>query len=180
MLAVLGGAMSATSIAPCLASERMDWRTPQNVVDLVREFAGGEIALDPCSGPGSIVGARVEWTEADDGLPRPWTIDAHGGVAYVNPPYGRALPTWTEMCANEAMSGCEIALLVPARPDTRWWHSSVVGAADAICFWRGRLRFLGAPSSAPFPSALVYYGRREERFREVFAPYGWVVAMEKK
>jgi hypothetical protein len=34
---------------------------------------------------------------------------------------------------------------------------------------------VGAAHPAPFPSALLYYGRRYARFREVFAPCGMVV-----
>jgi len=33
--------------ATLMSSEKMDWQTPDNVLDLVREVYGGAIVLDP-------------------------------------------------------------------------------------------------------------------------------------
>lgn len=158
-----------------LTSSRPDWRTPRAVLDLVRRFAGKNgITLDPCSGPGSLVSAEFEWTERDNGLRREWCLD---GLAYVNPPYGRAIQQWVIKCAQEAMlaegHGGEIIALLPARPDTQWFQ--YVWDANALCFWRGRLTFEGAPSCAPFPSCIAYWGERHYRFANVFSEVGHIV-----
>lgn len=149
-----------------LTSISDEWRTPECVLERVRRV--GPIALDPCSGPGSIVHARVEWTEADDGLTRAWEV-AHDEICFVNPPYGRELPLWVAHCMLEdAVLKTPIVLLVPARTDTRWWHDDVVQRAAVVCFWRGRLKFgvppgfVGTATSATFPSAVILWTRHAE------------------
>ena len=52
-------------------------------------------------------------------------------------------------------------MLLPARTDTRWFHEYIYGRADEIRFLRGRLKFGGAKNSAPFPSMVVVWRRRE-------------------
>lgn len=154
-----------------MSSRRQDWRTPKVVLDLVRQV--GPIALDPCTDSDNPTGALMFATT--NGLSLPWHSSKPfgGGLVFCNPPYSRSLRDWSEKCVMEANLGAEIIALVPARTDTMWW--SVMTVANAFCFWRGRLRFEGAPASAPFPSALVYFGRRTFLFGRVFGPYGWVV-----
>ena len=151
------------------SSERMDWQTPDEVLDLVRSV--GPIGYDPCTTPDNPTGAR--WVSAPplDGLTSRWGL---WELIYVNPPYGRELPKWTAKCAREGTAGSEIILLVPARTDTVWFHRDI-RQAHRVCFWKGRMRFKGAASSAPFPSLLAYWGQRPERFTEVFASRGVVV-----
>ena len=162
-------------LAPPMSSARSDWNTPDVVLELARQM--GPIALDPCSNETSIVGATVEWRLERDGdsLMRPWPAT---GMVWVNPPYGRSVGLWTSRCRDYAwVSGGEAIALVPARTDTTWWHRDCVPPkSDAVCFWKGRLTFLGAPASAPFPSALVYWGPRRFKFRDVFQGSGaiWV------
>lgn len=151
----------------------MDWRTPANLLDVVRRFA--PIGLDPCGAVGSLVEARVTYLyPPDDGLVLGW---GGPGMAYVNPPYGRETSDWVAKMRVEAALGVEIVALVAARPDTVWFQDSGV---SLVCFWRGRLRFVGAESPAPFPSAVLYYGLRGDRFAEVFREYGVVVPWSKK
>lgn len=150
-----------------MSSAKQDWRTPANVLELVRKV--GPIGLDPCASADNPTGAVNFLTDA--GLSVGWAHEH--GLTYVNPPYGRALPLWTAKMAYEASQGAEVIGLVPARTDTRWWHEDIA-TASVICFWRGRLRFVGAPASAPFPSALAYWGPRPGRFYDTFAPHGLV------
>ena len=160
------------------SSAKDDWNTPASLLVLVRQL--GAIGLDPCSNAGSIVGAKVEWRldHGDEGLALPWT---GYGLTYVNPPYGAGIIDWVAKGATEFTAGIacenELVVLLPARTDTRWlqrWAAQ----ADAICFLRGRLRFLGAPSSAPFPSCVAYWGPRVQSFIDTFAPEGRVVRFE--
>jgi hypothetical protein len=149
---------------------RADWRTPPSVVDVVREALGGRIVLDPCA---SLACPEEEWigeiniTEEGDGLDVMWW-----GRVFVNPPYSDNA-AWIAKCSAEAQKGREIIALIPARVDTRYWHEHA-STAQAVCFWKGRLRFVGAESSAPFPVAFIYWGPNAERFAGVFAKHGLV------
>jgi hypothetical protein len=73
-----------------------------------------------------------------------------------------------------AKLGYEVIALPAARTDCRWWHQDIV-TADAICFWKGRMRFRGGEHGAPFPSALPYWGPQVDKFCRVFSPHGHVV-----
>ncbi len=106
-------------------------------------------------GPGSKLPdalALVEW-----GRPySPQTI-------WLNPPYSQCR-AFVAKAAEQARKGNTVVCLVPSRTDTRWWHESVwdrrfhqpyVGVE--VRFIRGRLKFGGATSGAPFPSAVVIF-----------------------
>ena len=54
-----------------------------------------------------------------------------------------------------------VVALLPARPDTAYWHEHVAGRAT-VYFLRGRLRFSDGEQAAPFPSALVVWGAEPE------------------
>ena len=151
------------------SSDRPDWCTPQSLVDLLWEF--GPVHLDPCSNGNSTINALIEWTKADDGLKPTWGCD---GLVYVNPPYGREIRPWVEKCSAEAKAGAEIIGLFPSRTDSKWFQNNVL-TCDLLLLWRGRLRFQGAPSSAPFPSVLAYWGRQPQRFQQVFGQHGVIV-----
>jgi hypothetical protein len=60
-----------------------------------------------------------------------------------------------------------MVMLVPGRIDTAWYHS-LARSADAVAEWRGRLKFRGAPSCAPFPSVVFYWGDQVPMFNVVF------------
>ena len=120
----------------------------------------GKFDLDPCAARKSRtrVRARVHFTEEDDGLSLPWH-----GVVFVNPPYGRTLGLWVAKAHHEVQEGRArtVVALLPARPDTAYWHKHVAGRAT-VYFLRGRLRFSDGEQGAPFPSALVVWGAAPE------------------
>jgi hypothetical protein len=155
-----------------MSSAKQDWRTPADVVALVRAFFGGRISLDPCapSDPDHFIAVR-NVTLPNNGLDGDWT-----GTVYVNPPFDE-MAWWTEKAAKEWRRGqCEILFLLPARTDTRYWHGHISTAA-AVCFWAGRMKFVGAPSSAPFPTAIAYWGADLARFGWMFGERGMVVRL---
>jgi DNA N-6-adenine-methyltransferase (Dam) len=127
----------------------------------------GRFDLDPCAPRRSRarVPARVHLIEEDDGLSVPW----HGTV-FVNPPYGRTLSAWVAKAHAEVQSGQAktTVVLLPARPDTKYWHEHVAGRA-AVYFLRGRLRFGDGKQSAPFPSALAIWGADAEKLASLDA-----------
>ncbi|UEO00478.1 phage N-6-adenine-methyltransferase [Acidiferrobacter thiooxydans] len=158
--------------AACHSSKDQTWQTPAPLLDAILVAASREdFDLDPCSPAGDgPVPALTRWTEADDGLGRIWR-----GLVFVNPPYSRSLPKWVAKCASEADAGAVVIGLVPSRTDTRWWHDHVAGQADVIAL-KGRLKFGGGTSSAPFPSAIAVWGdsRLAERIASTL-PGSWLI-----
>lgn len=173
-----------TSRAYIPRAVRNDWRTPANVLDVVRAALGGTIALDPCASTehwlsgGDEIGEVLNFHEEDDGLAIDWQAKLLAEAAlgetpttvYVNPPFNQNAK-WMAKCAEEAAKGLEIIALLPARVDTRYWHN-YCAKATAVAFWRGRIRFVGATSSAPFPCALIYWGPNVARFEAVMEAAG--------
>lgn len=79
----------------------------------------------------------------------------HGNV-FLNCPYGRGIGLWMAKAKQEAVErGSTVVCLIPARCDTNWWFDHV--RLGEVRFLKGRLKFKGAPTSAPFPSALVIF-----------------------
>jgi len=148
-----------------------DWATPANVVRAVHVAFGGRPELDPCSNRESIVRARHNIRPPRDGLEVDWSDYA---TVYVNPPFGRGLAKWVGKCL-ETQRRTQIILLLPAAVDTEVWHESVWKWAPRVCFFKGRLRFLGAKASAPMACAAAYFGFRPDLFEAAFQPLGRVV-----
>jgi hypothetical protein len=180
-----------------ISSKDMGWQTPPEFLDLVRKV--GPIALDPCTTIKNPTGARrfatpeAEPTGDDgffltypfgvvglNGLGFPWRVwTQNHGLAFVNPPYGRALPGWIDKCIEEARLGAEIILLVPARTDTKWFQR-VYPRADVTLLWSGRIKFIDAATgrqgdAAAFPSAVFYFGTRVGSFERAFTGRGLFV-----
>lgn len=154
-------------------STRDDWNTPSWLLDLVRRVR--PIDLDPCGNPTSLVGATREYgRHVDrDGLALPWHV-AGGGLVFVNPPYGKALPDWARKYAHESERNAEIVALVPARTETKWFRT-MRNASVAVCFLSKRVHFVGGTSGATFPSAVFYTGRHVVDFYTAFHEHGWTV-----
>ena len=126
-----------------------DWATPQDFFDeLNREFA---LNADVCA---SKHNAKCEayWTKEDDGLRQDW----RGIRAWMNPPYGKTIGQWVEKAAT---GGADIVVaLLPARTDTKWFHNHIYQKPNVeIRLLKGRLKFGGSKSSAPFPSMIVIF-----------------------
>ena len=124
------------------------WETPQDLFDaLDKEF---HFTLDPCA---THTNAKCEsyYTEAEDGLIQSWA-----GVVFMNPPYGRKIGSWVQKAFSESMNGVTVVCLLPARTDTKWWHSYVMRASE-VRFIKGRLKFSNKKQNAPFPSAVVVF-----------------------
>ena len=120
------------------------WSTPVELyAALDREF---RFTLDPC--PVRLPREAGLPLFGTDGL----TISWAGERVFCNPPYGRGLGSWLAKAREADLC----VFLLPARTDTRWWHQYAL-AADEIRFIRGRLRFNGAASGAPFPSVIIIF-----------------------
>lgn len=121
------------------------WATPQDFFDKLNAEFGFE--LDVCATHDNAKCPRY-FTKESDGLAQEWR-----GKVWMNPPYGREIGAWMKKAHESARGGATVVCLVPARTDTRWWHEYV--ANHEVRFVRGRLKFGGSKSNAPFPSAVV-------------------------
>lgn len=143
------------SSSTAFSSLNESWETPREFLAQLSQFVG-TFDLDPCS-PGALlsrVPALRHFTAVDDGLTQDWF-----GRVFMNPPYGRKIIEWVSKARKETAirRAASVIGLVPARTDTRWWHSAVAGHAD-IWLLRGRLAFGDGAAPAPFPSAVLLWG----------------------
>ena len=135
-----------------MTSLSCEWATPQWLFDkLNEEFS---FTVDVCA---KFENAKVGvfFSKEVDGLKEDWNIYPVN-ICWMNPPYGREIVKWVEKAYNESLKGTTVVCLLPARPDTRWWHDYVMKAKE-IRFIKGRLKFGGAKNSAPFPSCVVVF-----------------------
>lgn len=167
-------------------SQNQSWCTPKIYVDVIREFFGGTIDLDPCSNEHSIVGATVEYKPPMDAFQLSWNYSR----IFVNPPYGAdrhrgtSIRDWLRMCWEAGSLGSEVIALVPVATNTGHWKRFVWGKATSVLFLADtRLKFLRDGQEdgkgAPMACALVYWGTDPARFRSFFAKYGAVVELSR-
>lgn len=149
------------------SSESPEWYTPPHIVDCVLD-ALDTIDLDPCSNSLTepVIPAAKHFTTTENGLAQMWR-----GRVYMNPPYGRVIAEWIAKLLSEYLVGnvTEAIALVPARTDTEWFRCL---KQFPRCFVAGRLNFSGYENSAPFPSALFYFGPNTARFVQAFDSVG--------
>lgn len=137
--------------------DSVEWTTPRDLFDeLDAEF---HFNLDVASTDENALCVR-HYTQSDDGLTKRWD-----GSVWCNPPYGRAIEAWMRKAA-ETDEGGVVVCLVPARTDTNWWHEYATKASE-IRFIRGRLKFGNVGKPAPFPSAIVIYDKRRQKYWRV-------------
>lgn len=128
------------------------WATPQDFFDKLDAVHG--FTVDVCANADNAK-CSAYFTEEDDGLAQSWE-----GVVWCNPPYGRGIGAWVKKGWQAAEVGAaKVVMLLPARTDTQWWHDFVM--KGQIEFIKGRLKFGGSKDSAPFPSAVVVFERKE-------------------
>jgi len=153
-----------------------EWYTPSEFAELARQVLGA-IDLDPASSEqaNATVCAGTFFTEADNGLAQPW----HGRI-WLNPPYAQpAIAQFAEKMCVEREAGNVLAAIVLTHnyTDTAWFQA-LARSADAICFTRGRVRFVSPSGELAAPTqgqAFFYFGHDVERFAEVFDDVGFVV-----
>jgi hypothetical protein len=126
-----------------------EWLTPPYIIKAL-----GEFDLDPCAPvcrPWNI--AKKHYDINDNGLTLPWE-----GRIWCNPPYGRDTFIWLNKLAAH---GDGIALIF-ARTETIGFHKEIWNKADAVFFFKGRLKFFKVDGTeggtANAPSCLVAYG----------------------
>lgn len=131
------------------ASSSDEWATPQDFYDRLNDRY--HFTLDPCASETNAKCTKY-YTKVQDGLIKDWS----GEVCWVNPPYGSETKKWVKKCFFESLKGTQIALLIPARTDTSYFHDFILGKAR-LEFVRGRLHFNDGEQGAPFPSVVAFY-----------------------
>ena len=154
-----------------------EWYTPGEYVDLAREVMGG-IDLDPasCDEANEVVKADKYFTKEISGLAEKWS-----GRIWLNPPYSRDLmPAFIAKIKESYLDGevDQAVILTHNNTDTTWFHS-LAGIASSLCFSKKRIKFYRgdeAPASPTNGQAFFYLGSNVDRFNEVFAAIGFIVA----
>jgi len=145
------------------SSECDEWGTPSALYAKLSEMFG-PFAMDPCTSADNPLKTPIFYTKETDGLAQTWGLAEAGSDTptrvYMNPPYGRKVGEWIYKAWLSSRYGRAIVVcLLPARTDTRWFHSYCM-VADSIYFIKGRLTFEGADNTAPFPSMVVVFKQK--------------------
>lgn len=153
-----------------------EWYTPAQYIDMARKVLG-RIDLDPASSElaNETVKAAEFYTSQDNGLTQDW----HGNI-WLNPPYSQpAIAQFAEKMVEEwqAQRADAAIVLTHNYTDTAWFQK-LASHATAICFTRGRVRFVSADGEVASPTqgqAFFYFGSDLARFIEEFREIGFVV-----
>ena len=98
-----------------LSSEAMTYETPGPLFESLDALFA--FTLDAAASAKNAKTPRY-FDERANGLAQSW----EGETVWLNPPYGRALPSWIHRARRAALEERAIVvLLVPYRPDTEWW-----------------------------------------------------------
>ena len=132
------------------SKDSAEWATPQDLFDSLNTLYGFDLDVAATAENSK---CRRFFTKEDDGLSQDW-----GGCrVWCNPPYGRQIGKWVQKAYEESRKpGTLVAMLLPARTDTAWFHDYAM--KGKVQFLRGRVRFGGAENNAPFPSIIVIFG----------------------
>lgn len=133
-------------------SNKKDWTTPRRLFDeLNDEF---HFTLDACASEENHLCDKY-YTKENSCLNKEWINE----TVFINPPYGREIFYFVRKCWLEALcNDIKIVALLPARTDTKWFHTYIYKFRRArIKFIEGRLKFGNSKNSAPFPSMIVYF-----------------------
>jgi phage N-6-adenine-methyltransferase len=153
------------------------WYTPPEIIALIQQCLEG-ITLDPCADDGKHIESCYHLTATEDGLSHQWF-----GRVFMNPPYS-CPGVWIAKLQEEFSLGRveEAIALVPVATDTKWFHPLI--SSNLICFWKGRIKFLDVNYQPKMPArqshCLIYWGKNQSRFRQVFSPFGTFNSSEEK
>ena len=143
--------------SPLLTSGKDNWETPDALFQPLHQTY--QFVLDAAAdgtnhkvprwyGPGG---------EAPNALTVSWPLDE--GHVWLNPPYSVGLQAKFVRKAQWEAKGkpYSVVCLLPARTDTKLFHEVILVHAKSVQFLRGRVKFKGGASCAPFPSLIVVF-----------------------
>jgi phage N-6-adenine-methyltransferase len=169
------GLLDTAHVRGTLGTGENDWHTPAVHLDAARRVMGA-IDLDPATSDTAQtrVGAAKFYTQKDNGLVQPWS-----GRVWLNPPYSQPLIRHFVEKMVQCWQKREISaaiMLTHNYTDTGWFHHAL-SAATAVCFTKGRIRFLDPDGQQAAPTqgqAFFYFGPDGARFAQVFGEFGAV------
>lgn len=149
------------------------WLTPPYIL-----AALGPFELDPCAAIENPTWAAPSYyTEAEDGLSKPWA-----GRVWLNPPYtATKIGWWMKRMAHHHYG----TALIFARTETAMFFEHVWRAASAVLFFEGRINFhfpngQRAAANAGAPSCLVAYGDRDREILRTAAVPGQFIDLRRE
>jgi DNA N-6-adenine-methyltransferase (Dam) len=101
------------------------------------------------------------------------------GRIWIDPPCHRAMSDLVDKLIAELDAGSvsEAIMLAPNSTDTKWFHR-VAPRAKALCFPRGRIKFLaanGRPRAGNIQGqCFLYFGVDDTQFRRYFSKLGFI------
>ena len=151
-------------------SETSEWGSPPPLVaGLQRLF--GPFDLDPACGNPAFAKAPWFYGPRENGLIQPWF-----GHTYVNPAWAKGdgnanMSAWLAKARLErdAARVRQVTMLLPCRPDTKWYRAHIHSGASMVLLIHGRLTFLRMvnghlkTTNAPFPAMVVVYDHATNR-----------------
>jgi len=159
-------------------SGNSEWYTPTAYIEAAR-LVLGEIDLDPasCAVANQTVKASTFFSKEKDGLAQQWW-----GRVWMNPPYSQ--PLCGQFCEKltaefETPNVTGAIVLVNNATETVWFQA-MAELAGAVCFPKGRIRFLDPDGNRGAPlqgQAILYFGYDVERFDAAFKPFGFVTQL---
>ena len=153
-----------------------EWYTPAEYLNRARSVLGA-FDLDPASSTAAqkLVGAAKFFIQENDGLKQEW----HGRV-WLNPPYAQPLIAEfiDKLIAERGCRHVTAAITLTHNYTDTAWFQDLAAVADAICFTRGRVRFVDANGELASPTqgqAFCYLGSERGKFISEFVDVGIVV-----
>lgn len=153
-----------------------EWYTPIEQIEAARDVLG-DIDIDPATSElaQQSIKAKRFFTADDSGLDKIWE-----GRVWLNPPYAQPLIAEfvSKMVAERKAKNVSAAIMLTHNyTDTSWFHEAAA-VADAICFTRGRVKFVDSVGEIAAPTqgqAFFYFGDNVDSFVKRFADIGFVV-----
>ncbi len=150
-------------IKSMVSSKSNEWATPQKLFDYLNNIF--HFTLDPCA---TSINAKCRkfYTQEDDGLSKEWKQE----IVFMNPPYGGFTKQWLIKAVHEVKEHYALVVcLIVSSTDRSYWHEVIDKEASEIWFLRGRIKFSGVKSTAPFASAIIIFkhyslGKRDIKF----------------
>jgi len=159
------------------SSGNQEWRTPPWLFQYLEKLLNRKFVLDAAATPENTL-CDAFYTKKENGLKQDWItevrrletelgIDPGKGAVFVNPPFSATTSKlWAAKGYETGIGrgnglldfGVVVAMVLPARIDTEFFHRYI---ANAQCRWfavEGRLRFSEAENVAPFPSLIAVWG----------------------
>lgn len=127
------------------------WATPWPILTKIERDLGFAFSLDPCATKETAKASKF-YTPETSGLTMGWNNE----IVFCNPPYSRDnIYKWVAKCFLERKTSFVVALL-PVSTSADWYQENICGKQE-IWFVNKRIRFEGAPSTAPFSSMIVLF-----------------------